>query len=111
MTFGQILRNLIEIREITQKQLAKDLHISESTLGNYVRDFRVPDFNTLKLLAEYFSVSTDYLLGHKTDNNISSTDDKILRVVQSLSVEQKELYLEMGRAFIRHNQKTNTTST
>ena len=62
MKFCEILRALIEERGITQKQLAKDLCIAASTIGGYVQGTSVPDFNTLKRLAEYFGISSDYLL-------------------------------------------------
>lgn len=41
-------------------------------LSNYERDFRQPDYETLQKVADYFEVTTDYLLGrsntpHKTE--------------------------------------------
>ena len=64
MKFGDILRSLINDRNITQKQLAADLNIAPSTLGNYIQDSREPDFQTLKSIAAYFSVTVDYLIDH-----------------------------------------------
>ena len=54
MKFGDILRELLEENELTQKQLAQDLNIAPSTLGNYIRNIREPDFETLKIFATYF---------------------------------------------------------
>ena len=54
MKFGDILRNLINDREITQRRLASDLNIAPSTLGNYIQDSREPDLQTLKDIANYF---------------------------------------------------------
>jgi len=62
MRFGDKLRALIEEQDITQKDLAMQLNLAPSTLGSYVQNTREPDFATLKLLANYFGVSTDYLL-------------------------------------------------
>ena len=36
MNFGDILRELLEDRDLSQKQLADDLSISASAVGNYV---------------------------------------------------------------------------
>ena len=55
MLFGDILRELLEEEGISQKQLAHDLNISAPTLGNYVRNLRQPDFETVKRIAAYFS--------------------------------------------------------
>ncbi len=46
MMFGDNLRRLLDERGITQKKMAEDLNIAASTLGNYVRGLREPDFNT-----------------------------------------------------------------
>lgn len=63
MTFSNRLENLLEERNLTQKQLATELHIAPSTLNGYLRRDREPDYATLIKLARYFEVSTDYLLG------------------------------------------------
>ena len=44
MSFGNNLRVLIEERDMTQKDLAKQLNIAPSTLGSYVQNTREPDF-------------------------------------------------------------------
>ena len=44
MNFGNILRELLEDNDITQKQLADDLNIASTTIGNYIRGLREPDF-------------------------------------------------------------------
>ena len=38
MLFGDILRNLLEERNLSQKQFAEELKIAPSTLGNYIRN-------------------------------------------------------------------------
>lgn len=71
MKFSDKLRMLIEERNLTQKQIAQDLNIAPSTMGGYVQGMSQPDFETLKRLAEYFDVSSDYLLDipqQKTNN-------------------------------------------
>ena len=60
MNFGNILRELLEDNDITQKQLADDLNIASTTIGNYIRGLREPDFQILKLFASY-SVSYTHL--------------------------------------------------
>ena len=67
MKFGEFLRELLEDNDITQKQLAADLNLAPTTIGNYIRCFREPDFAILKLFATYFNVTTDYLLDFKRE--------------------------------------------
>ena len=52
----------MEERNLTQRQLGKELNIAASTLNGYVNDNREPDFQTLLCFARYFQVSTDYLV-------------------------------------------------
>ena len=110
MPFYDTLRNLIDERGLTQNQLAQDLEIPVSTLGGYVQGTSEPDFETLKLFANYFNVSADYLLSLKIGNTQSRLENELLRIFRSLSTEQQELYLEQGKAFIRINAKEDVKS-
>ena len=110
MPFCDTLRTLIDERGLTQKQLAQDLEIPVSTLGGYVQGTSEPDFETLKLFANYFDVSADYLLNLKIGNTQSRLENELLRIFRSLSTEQQELYLEQGKAFIRINAKEDVKS-
>ena len=85
MLFHDILRLLIEERGLTQKQTAIDLHIPVSTMGGYVQGVSEPDFATLKLLAEYFDVTTDYLLNFRSGKTETQEEDELLRIFRSLT--------------------------
>lgn len=105
VSFGDILRELLRDRGITQKQLATKLNIAASTLGNYIQDSREPDFETLKLLADFFDVSIDYLLDHRSKKADTLAEDELLCVFRSLTPEQREMYLEQGKAIVRLNSR------
>ena len=105
MKFGDILRELLEEREISQKQLAQDLNLAPSTLGNYIRNLREPDYDTLKKIAEHFHVSTDFLLDFKFQNTTGYNENRLLNLYRSMTKDQQELFIEQGKLFIRHNQK------
>lgn len=105
MSFGDNLRTLIEERNLTQKELAKQLNIAPSTMGSYVQNTREPDFNTLKLLAKYFDVTTDYLLDFNSNQTVSHQEDDLLRIFRSLSSTQKDICLEQCKAFVKINYK------
>jgi len=110
MKFGDKLKNLLEDGDITQKHLAAELNIAPTTLGNYVRNDREPDFETLKLLAKYFEVSTDYLLDYRSGNTATHQEDEILRIFRTLSAEQREICIEQCKVFVRMNNKEKTKS-
>lgn len=101
MKFNIKLRNLIEEKNLTQKQVAKELNIAPSTMGGYVQGKSEPDFDTLKKIAEYFNVTTDYLLDVTDKKANNPLEDDILRIFRTLTHEQQLLYREQGRAFGR----------
>lgn len=49
--------------KLSQFELAERLGVSQQTISKYENGTREPDNNTLKLLSDFFGVSTDYLLG------------------------------------------------
>lgn len=62
-SFGEILASLREERGIYQKELAAILKVSVGTISNYENNIHFPDQEALLQLADYFGVTTDYLLG------------------------------------------------
>ena len=64
---GERLRQLRSKKELTQADMAKEIGISQSTYALYETDKRQPDYDKLFSIAQYFAVSTDYLLGVSDD--------------------------------------------
>ena len=63
MTFSERLLQLRKEKNITQKQLASALNLSEVGIQNYEGGRRKPAYDILIALADYFNVSLDYLVG------------------------------------------------
>ena len=61
--FGDVLKQLRRESKLTQRELAKILGVSESTVGMYERNQREPAFEMLEAIADYFNVDMDYLTG------------------------------------------------
>ncbi|PCK22749.1 transcriptional regulator [Bacillus pumilus] len=69
MALGERIRALREAEKLTQKALADKLKIPHQNLSNYERGFRNPDYETLIKIADFFEVTTDYLLTGKELNS------------------------------------------
>lgn len=65
--FGSHLKHLRKSRNITQKQLAKEIGASERGIQHYELGERKPTYEMLIALANYFDISLDYLVG-RSDN-------------------------------------------
>lgn len=61
--FAHRLRLLRNDRKLRQEDVAKAVNISSRTYSNYERAYRMPDLRILSSLADYYNVSTDFLLG------------------------------------------------
>ncbi|PZM61859.1 helix-turn-helix domain-containing protein [Paenibacillus dendritiformis] len=61
--FEERLKRLRGIKKKNQQEVADELGISRSTYSGYESGQREPDFDTLRMIADYFEVTTDYLLG------------------------------------------------
>lgn len=57
------IKILREKRGLIQAILATELGITQQTLSKYEKDVNIIKIDVLKRLAEYFNVTTDYLLG------------------------------------------------
>lgn len=74
-TLGERLRLLREERKMAQKEIASLLGLTYSAIGKYETDSNKPSSDTIHQLADFFQVSTDYLLGR---SEIRFPADKII---------------------------------
>ncbi len=63
LSFGTNLKKLRHERNITQGELAGALGISSQSISRYETNSAYPDIEMLPVIAEYFGVTIDYLLG------------------------------------------------
>ena len=63
MLLGDMISELRKDHQLTQKDLAKILNVSNATISHYESSVNLPDIATVVRIANFFGVSTDYLLG------------------------------------------------
>lgn len=61
--FGDNLSLLRKEKNMEQKALAKVLGVSQQTISRWENNVVEPDIKSLIKIANYFDVTTDYLLG------------------------------------------------
>lgn len=62
MEFGEFLAKLRKEKGCLQKEIAAYLNVTVATVSNYEKGVHTPDLNTLIKLADFYDVSTDFLL-------------------------------------------------
>ncbi|MEG1747988.1 MAG: helix-turn-helix transcriptional regulator, partial [Oscillospiraceae bacterium] len=67
--FSTVLLGLRQSRNLNQRQLAADLHISQALLSNYENGSREPGLPFVCRACDYFGVSADFLLGRCEDES------------------------------------------
>lgn len=65
---GELIAELRQDRGLTQKELGDILCVSSGTISNYENGVHLPDVDKVIALANYFHVTTDYLLGRASSN-------------------------------------------
>lgn len=117
-TFSSRLIALRKERQMTQSDLAKAIHKTRSTVSGYETEGKEPDYEMLCSLAEYFSVSTDYLLGiddcrthseavfiNDTKNFKRHYDGLPLLVKQTVAKMYDSFYVLLSRDMMKNNEE------
>lgn len=65
---GELIAELRQDKGLTQKELGDILCVSSGTISNYGNGVHLPDVDKVIALANYFHVTTDYLLGRTSSN-------------------------------------------
>lgn len=103
--FGDMLSELRHDRNLTQAELALEIYVTPGTISNFESNVHYPDVEKLKQLADFFNVTTDYLLGRSKcslspailEQKISDgrSWSEIIKDVQSLSPSRQRTLLLM----------------
>lgn len=78
MEFSEKLRELRNEKGISQAKLAVDIHISRSAVAKWENGLGLPNDESLRLLAEYFGVSTESLLSNKDNEIVMVTKNRTI---------------------------------
>ena len=105
MTLGQKLKKLRTEKDLTQKDLADQLHVTFQTVSKWENDENEPDISTLRELAKLYSCSVDYLISEDEPTQVVVEEPKPepvqeekpkeeeQPVVKTIIIHQKELHV------------------
>ena len=90
------IRELRVSRNINQVAFAKAIGVTKQCVSNWENDNVIPSIDMLCKIADFFGVSTDFLLGRSTKRGIDVSD---------LSATQVEILNGLVNEFKRLNDK------
>ena len=74
--FKDALRQLRIDQGISQEKLGEILDVSRQSISKYESGLSEPDFDKLIMIAEYFDVTTDFLLMSKINNQMKTRSER-----------------------------------
>ena len=86
--FGENLKKLRRSRSLTQKDFGAKVGLSKAVVSKYENGMGYPSFDVLVRIAQYFGITTDYLLGvarGKTVDVSELTDSQIAAIHQLIA--------------------------
>lgn len=87
---------------MTQKQLASELGIPASTLGGYFQGTSEPDLETVKIIANFFNCTVDFLLGNKSKDVRSLSEDELLNLFRQMNGTQQSMFIDLGKTILKY---------
>ena len=84
MALNEKLKTLRKARHLTQDEFAKQTGIGRSATSMYESGKREPNYDTLRQIAKFYDVSTDYLLGN------DDTPPKVVPLIKENEFSEKE---------------------
>ena len=107
-SLGIRITELLDKHKLTQAQLGEIINVSESTISLYKHGKRQPDYETLFHIADYFEVSTDYLLGRvdiSTFVKQTKNDEELSLIIKDLPEDALKLLKEFEAFIIQKYRK------
>lgn len=71
--FSERLKELMFDKGVSSSQLAESIFIKSNAITRYLQGVRLPRFETLVLLADYFHCSIEFLLGRSEETDFEKT--------------------------------------
>jgi transcriptional regulator with XRE-family HTH domain len=92
--FSKRLKELRHRKKLSQEELAEKMNIPRTTIAGYESGARsLPREQRLKVIAQYFQVSIDYLIGISDEENESQQfDQQIINIIRSSNLYYNNEY-------------------
>ena len=101
MDFATRLVQLLEERKLSKNRFAEALGISNGLPSAWINTPKKPSYENLMAMADFFHVTTDYLMGRTdvrtpaTEHNLAKRENRLLESFRQL--DEDDQLIELGR--------------
>ncbi len=106
---------LLQSRNVTVYQVSKATGIAQSVFSSWKSGISTPRLDKIEKIADYFGVTTDYLLGRTTDcspgikgnpasddeSPRSGVDERVMSLLDQMTEDQKRQWIDLLESFLR----------
>ncbi|HDT6575746.1 helix-turn-helix transcriptional regulator [Bacillus cereus] len=109
---GDILKKLRKKNKLTQEQLGDAIGVSKMAISYFEKGKKAPGRESIEKIADYFHVTTDYLLG-RTDSIdlptnqhdiITEEGKNIMAIIEHLPTEERKKAWEQLEMYVNYLQ-------
>ncbi len=86
---GDKIKKLREEDGLSQEELARKIKVHKNSIYNWENNNSIPAYEKLKEIADYFTVSIDYLLEEENENN--DDKEKLTKALKEYGLDKENL--------------------
>ena len=106
---GKRIKNARKIAGLTQKQLAHNIHMSQSYLANIENNVYNPSIDTLRLIAEALNVDIAEFLGNGItiqETGLANDEIHLIMLYRNMNASDKSLIMQLSKRCSKKNVKS-----
>lgn len=108
--YGPRIRHFRKLNNLSQRELADLMHVSQASITQWEREERTPDIEKIIQLCTIFGVTSDMLIGNEMNENstrLLTSATPFIELANELDSESLSHWLEFGRFLASRNQTNN----
>ncbi len=107
MEFTERLKQYRKSAQLTQRQVAEKLGISQQAYGDWERGVKMPTHENSKKLAKLFNITLDTLMGEESEEDVDLSEVELLfrTTSEGLTEEEKEVFRKELIEFMKERKK------
>ncbi|MEX0417893.1 helix-turn-helix domain-containing protein [Bacillus sp. C30] len=109
---GDTIKKLRKENKLTQEQLGEAIGVSKMAISYFEKGKKAPGRESIRKIADYFHVTTDYLLGRANSSEFTNDKNKIITdegknimaIIENLSTDERKKAWEQLEMYVNYLQ-------